>query len=286
MSQVYAVTGVSGHLGRLVVSELLDRGVGADQVVAIARAPGKVDDLAERGVQVREGDYDRPETLRAALAGVDRLLLVSGSEIGRRVPQHTAVIEAAKVAGVERILYTSVLRADSVGNPVAPEHVETEKALRAAGVPHTVLRNSWYVEVYTGQAEQYLRTGRILGATGGALVSGASRADYAAAAASALLENADGDRVHELGGPGFSLADLAAAITDATGTEVVYEDLTPEAYRAALAEAGVDEATTGFLVALDGSIAAGELTTESDDLRRLLGREPATLTEVVRSQLS
>ncbi|MBO0607818.1 SDR family oxidoreductase [Myceligenerans salitolerans] len=285
MSQVYAVTGASGHLGRLVVAELLDRGVEANSVVAIARTPGKLDDLAERGVRVREGDYDRPETLTAALSGVDRLLLVSGSEIGRRVPQHTAVIEAAKAGGVRRILYTSVLRAGDTGNPVAPEHVETERVLREAGVPHTVLRNGWYLEVYTDQADQYLRTGRILGATGAALISAAPRAEYAAAAASALLEDVDGDVVYELGGPGFSLADLAVAVTDVTGTEVVYEDLTPEAYHSALSEAGVDEGTAGFLVAIDRSIADGELATDSEDLGRLLGRAPASLGEAVRSLL-
>ncbi|GAB3172927.1 SDR family oxidoreductase [Myceligenerans halotolerans] len=285
MSQVYAVTGVTGHLGRLVVGELLDRGVDPHRVVAIARTPGKLDDLAERGVQVREGDYDRPETLNAALAGVDRLLLVSGSEIGRRVPQHTAVIEAAKAGGVGRILYTSVLKAGATGNPVAPEHVETEKALRASGIPHTILRNSWYVEVYTDQAGQYLQTGKILGATGGALISGAARADYAAAAASALLEDADGDRVYELAGPSFTLSDLAAAITQVTDTKVVYEDLAPEAYRAALTGAGLDAGTTGFLVALDASISAGDLATDSVDLRQLIGREPASLEEAVRAVL-
>lgn len=286
MSKTYAVTGVTGHLGRLAVEELLERGIDAQQVVAIARTPGKLDDLAERGVQVREGDYDRPETLNAALAGVDRLLLVSGSEIGRRVPQHTAVIEAAKAVGVERLLYTSVLKAGSTSNPVAPEHVETEKVLGESGVPHTILRNSWYVQVYTDQAGQYLHTGKILGATGGAVISGAARADYAAAAASALLSETGENRVYELAGPDFTLSDLAAAITSATGTEVVHEDLTPEDFRAALVAVGLDEGTVGFLVALDASIAQGELASDSEDLRRLLGREPASLKETVKTVLA
>lgn len=285
MAEVYAVTGTSGHLGRRVVTELLDRGVGPHQVVAVARRTDAVDDLAARGVQVREGDYDRPETLRAAFSGVDRLLLVSGSELGRRVPQHTAVIEAAAANGVGRVLYTSILNAGGTGNPIAPEHVETEKVLRASGLPYTLLRNGWYIQVYTDQAPQYLATGRILGATGGALVAGASRDDYAAAAAAALLDDTEGNRVYELGGPGFGLADLAAAVTRATGTEVVYEDLTPEAYRDALLQAGVDEGTARFLVALDGSIAAGDLATDSDDLRRLLGRDPVSLQDTVRDLL-
>ncbi|MBL0887099.1 SDR family oxidoreductase [Myceligenerans indicum] len=285
MSHVYAVTGASGQLGRRVVAELLDRGVDASQVVAVVRTPDKVQDLAARGVQVREGDYDRPDTLTAALTDVDRVLLVSGSEIGQRVPQHTAVIQAAAKNGVGRVLYTSILKAGETGNPIAPEHVETEKVLRASGVPYTILRNSWYIQVYTDQAEQYLATGKILGATGGATISGASRDDYAAAAAAALLDDTDGNRVHELGGPGFTMSDLAAAITEATGTDVTYEDLAPEAYREALLGAGLDEGTAGFLVALDGSIAAGELVTDSDGLRSLLGRDPVSVRDTVRAQL-
>ena len=171
----YAVTGATGHLGRLVVDELLARGVPAADVVAVVRNPGKATDLAARGVDVREGDYDRPETLPGALAGVQRLLLVSGSEVGQRVPQHTAVIEAAKAAGVQRIAYTSVLRADSTSLPIAPEHVATEQVLRESGVPFTVLRNGWYTENYTGQLDRYLATGEIVGATANGRISAATR---------------------------------------------------------------------------------------------------------------
>ena len=104
-----AVTGATGHLGRLVVEELLARGVTASDVVAVVRSPEKAADLAARGVQVRHGDYDQPQTLVTALAGADRLLLVSGSEVGCRVPQLSAVIAAAKAAGLQRIVYSSVL---------------------------------------------------------------------------------------------------------------------------------------------------------------------------------
>ncbi|WP_454856413.1 NAD(P)H-binding protein [Promicromonospora soli] len=191
----YAVTGASGPFGHIVVEELLSRGVPASDVVAIVRTPSKVADLAERGVQVREGDYSRPETLPAALAGVQHLLLVSGSEIGQRVAQHTAVIDAAKAAGVERIAYTSILKAGNTSNPLAGEHEATEAALRASGVPATLLRNGWYFENYTSQLGQYLERGEILGATAGEKVSAAARADYAAAAAAALLADQDGDLV-------------------------------------------------------------------------------------------
>src|SRR4051794_34616308 len=152
----YAVTGSTGPFGRLAVQELLRRGVPASEIVAIARTPGKAADLAALGVVVREGDYARPETLPAALAGVRRLLLVSGNEVGQRVAQHSAVIEAAKAAGVERIAYTSILRADTTPIALAPEHKATEEALRASGVGYALLRNSWYMENYTQQLGAYL----------------------------------------------------------------------------------------------------------------------------------
>jgi NAD(P)H dehydrogenase (quinone) len=142
----YAVTGATGHLGALAIDALLERGVAPADIVAIVRTPARADELARRGVTVRAGDYSRPDTLPAALAGVDVLLLVSGNELGQRVAQHGAVIEAAKGAGVARIAYTSVLRADTSPVVLAPEHRGTEQVLQASGVPFTILRNGWYTE--------------------------------------------------------------------------------------------------------------------------------------------
>jgi NAD(P)H dehydrogenase (quinone) len=277
----YAVTGATGPFGHHAVEELLSRGVPASDVVAIVRTPSKAADLAERGVQVREGDYSRPETLPAALAGVQRLLLVSGSEVGSRVAQHTAVIDAAKAAGVERIAYTSVLKAGNTSNPVAGEHEATEAALRASGVPFTVLRNGWYFENYTSQLGQYLERGEIVGATAGGKVSAAARADYAAAAVAALLTDDDGDAVHELGGPAFTFDELAATVSDVTGTKVAHRDLPVQDYAAALEQVGLDAGTAGFVAGLDASIAAGDLETDSEDLVRLLGRPATSLADVV-----
>ncbi|MFJ3404579.1 SDR family oxidoreductase [Promicromonospora sp. NPDC090134] len=289
----YAVTGATGHLGRLVVEELLSRGVPAADVVAIARTPEKAADLAERGVQVREGDYDRPETLPAALDGVQRLLLVSGSEPGARVAQHTAVIDAAKAAGVQRIAYTGILNADDTTNPLAGEHQATEQVLRASGVPVTLLRNGWYTENYTERLGEFLERGEIVGATADGKVSAAPRADYAGAAASALLADdaagsgtTDGTApvvVHELGGPAFTFAELAATISDVTGTAVTYRDLSVADYAAELQQVGLDAGTAGFVAGLDASIAAGDLQTDSDDLARLLGRPATPLADVVRA---
>ncbi|MFD7023816.1 SDR family oxidoreductase [Promicromonospora sukumoe] len=281
----YAVTGATGHLGRLVVQELLSRGVPAADVVAIARTPEKAADLAELGAQVREGDYDRPETLATALVGVQRLLLVSGSEPGVRVPQHTAVIDAAKAAGVERIAYTSILNADDTTNPLAGEHQATEQVLRASGLSVTLLRNGWYTENYTARLAEFVERGEIVGATGDGKVSAAPRADYAGAAAADLLADdaAAPVVVHELGGSAFTFTELAATISDVTGAPVAYRDLSVEAFAADLQQAGLDAGTAGFVAGIDASIAAGDLQTDSDDLDRLLGRPATPLADVVRA---
>lgn len=280
---IYAVTGASGRLGRLVIDELLTRGVSAGDVVAVVRTPGKATDLADRGVQVREGDYSQPATLNDALTGVDRLLLVSSSEPGQRVAQHTNVIEAAGAAGVSRIAYTSILNADDTTNPLAGEHQDTEQTLRAAGVPFTLLRNGWYTENYVDQIGPYLERGEILGAAGTGRISAATRKDYAAAAAAALLQDKGGNRTYELGGPAFDLSELARVISEITGTPVTYRDLPVDEYVSRLQQAGLDEATAQFVAALDASIARGDLETDSRDLERLLGRPVTPLTDVVRA---
>lgn len=281
----YAVTGASGQLGRLVVEDLLDRGVPASEVVAIVRTPAKVADLAERGVQVRRADYGSPEVLPDALAGVRRVLLVSGTEVGQRVVQHSAVIEAAKAAGVERILYTSVLRADTSTTPVAPEHKATEEVLAESGLAYTVLRNGWYVENYTPQLGTYVEQGELLGAAGKGRLSAATRADYARAAAAALVEDGDENVVYELGGDAFDYAELAGTISEVTGAAVGYRDLTPNEYVSALRAAGLDEGTAAFLAASDEAIARGDLQTDSDDLTRLIGRPSTSLADAIRAAL-
>ena len=278
----FAVTAASGQLGRLAVEALLERGVAPADVVAVVRTPAKVADLAARGVRVRTGDYSDPTSLVGAFDGVDRVLLISGSEPGGRVAQHTNVIEAARAAGVQRIAYTSLLRADTSGNPLAAEHKGTEEVLAASGVPFTLLRNGWYLENHTAQLGRYLQTGEILGAGHDGRISAAARADYAAAAATALLQEEPAGTC-ELGGDSFTLAELAAAVTRVTGTPVVYRDLSTGDYAAALAQAGLDEGTAGFVAALDASIAAGNLESTSSDLATLVGHPLVTLDEAIRA---
>ncbi|KJC63997.1 SDR family oxidoreductase [Agreia bicolorata] len=278
----YAVTGASGPFGRHAIASLIESGVAAGDIVALVRTPSKVADLAEQGVEVRTADYSAPDTLAGALAGVDALLLVSGSEVGQRVAQHTNVIEAAKAAGVSRIVYTSVLRADTTELVLAPEHKATEEALRASGVAFTILRNGWYIENYLGQVEQYRATGEIVGASGDGRVSAATRADFAAAAAAALVQQGHENAVYELGGaPAFTMSDLAAALSSATGTTIVYRDVTPEENTAILESVGLDAGTAGFVTALEVATSRGDLFTESRDLQRLLGRESTPLVDAI-----
>ena len=284
----YAITGSTGHLGRLVVQELLARGVPATDVVALARNPQKA---AALGVPVRRADYADPATLADALAGVDVLLLVSGSEVEKRLPQHTAVIEAAKAAGVQRVAYTSIANADHSANPLTPEHKATEavlrgSGLRASGLAFTILRDNWYLENYTAQLPQYLATGEVLGIDGDARIGAATRADMAVAITTALLDANTAGATFELSGPPITLAGLAETITDVTGTKVAYRSVTAEELTAILRGTGMDDGTAAFVVALEESVGRGDLDVPGDDLERLLGRPATTLADALRAASS
>lgn len=279
---IYGVTGASGALGRLAVHALLTRGVPATDIVALARTPGKADDLTNLGVQARAADYAHPQTLAAALKDVNRLLLISSSEAGQRVAHHTNVIEAVERAKVSRIVYTSMLNADTSTNPLAEEHRDTEAVLHAATVPFVSLRNGWYTENYTSQVGTYLDRGEIVGAAGNGAICAATRRDYADAAAVALLQDGDNNRTYELGGPAFTLTDLARVITETTGRSAIYRDLPVEDYIAYLQSTGLGEDTARFVAALDESIARGDLHTDSHDLADLIGRPPVSLADAVR----
>lgn len=281
----YAVTGATGHLGALAIEALLEKGVPAGDVVAVVRDPEKAAPLAARGVQVRTADYAQPQTLKSAFAGVDRLLLVSGNEVGKRIEQHSNVIDAAGEAGVGLIAYTSITRADISGSPLAPEHKATEELLAASGVPHTLLRDNWYVENYTANLADYLARGAIVAAAGEGRVAGAARRDYAEAAAVVLTGEGHSGRTYELAGTPFTFAELAATISEVTGRDVAYRPVGPAELTGILTDAGLDKGTAGFVVSLDESIARGDLDIDSDDLRELLGRPLTPVAEVVRAAL-
>lgn len=280
------VTGATGHLGRLIVEGLLDAGVAPAEIVAGGRRTERLADLAERGVRIAELDYDRPDTLAAALAGADTLMLVSGSEVGRRVPQHRAAIDAARAAGVRRVVYTSVPHADASTIVLAPEHKATEELLAASGLVTTILRNNWYTENYLPALQQAAATGQIVGSVGQGRVASASRADFAAGAVAVLTGEGHDGQVYELTGDvAWTHDELAAAAASVLGRDVVYRDVTPDEQRAGLLAAGLDEGTAGFLVTLDQDIAAGTLADATDILRTLIGRPTTPLVDTLRTTL-
>src|SRR5208337_735125 len=250
-SKMIAVTGASGQLGSLVLEGLLEV-VQPDQLIAVVRSPEKAARFASRGVQVRRGDFSMPETLAPALAGVKRLLLVSGTDLGERVAQHRAVIEAAKAAGVELIAYTSVLRADITTLPMADEHRETEELLRNSGVPYVLLRNGWYIENYTERLAMPLATGAFVGAAGDGRI--------AAAAVRVLTTEGQHGKTYELAGDHpFTMKDLAAAVSEWAGRTLPYNNMSAAEYRDVLAKAGVPEIFIKVAVGTDVAIARGDL---------------------------
>lgn len=276
-----AITGATGQLGRLTIAKLKTL-LPEDQIVALARSPEK----ADLGVETRAFDYDRPETLAPALAGVERLLLISSSEVGKRAPQHRAVIESAKAAGVGEIVYTSLLHADRSPLSLAAEHVETEAALAESGIPHTILRNGWYAENYTGSIPTALQHGALIGAAGAGRVSGAARADYAEAAARVLAEGGHAGQTYELAADdAWTLADLAAEISRQSGHDIPYVDLPEAEYAAALVKAGLPEGLAAAVAGWDAGAAQGALFDDGRALSRLIGRPTTPLADVVRAAL-
>ena len=282
-----SVTGASGQLGRLAIQFLLSRHPAA-RILAIARDPAKIADLAEAGVQVRQGDYDRPDTLDAALAGVERLLLVSSSEIGKRAPQHQAVIDAAIRAGVGLVAYTSLLHADTSPLGLAVEHVQTEQALQASGLPHALLRNGWYAENYTAGIAGALQHGVVLGSAGDGRLSLAARADYAEAAAIIMASDAtQAGKVYELAGDhAITLTDFAALVARKTGIPIAYQDLPQQDYRDALLSAGLPGFVADLLSDSDAGAAKGGLFDDSGTLGRLIGRATTPIEDVIASALA
>lgn len=279
------VTAASGHLGRLVIEGLLQK-VPAAQVVAAVRSPEKAKDLAGRGIGVREADYDRAGTLESAFRGAEKLLFISGSEAGKRGPQHQAVVDAAKKAGVELVAYTSILHADATPLALAAEHRQTEAALRASGLPTVLLRHGWYTENYTERLGPVLQRGVVLGAAGEGRIAAASRADYAAAAVAVLTTAGHEGMVYELAGDApFTLAELAAEVSRQSGQPVAYKDLPAEAYAAALQGAGLPPPVAHFFADVDAGIARGALDDRSGTLRRLIGRATTPLAEAVAAGL-
>lgn len=280
------VTGASGQLGRLVIDRLLQT-IPASEIIAAVRSPEKAADLAAKGVQVRQADYAQPATLDGAFAGAKKILLISSSEVGQRVAQHQAVIDAAKRAGVELLAYTSVLHADTSLLGLAEEHRQTEVALAASGVPGVVLRNGWYHENYTAGIAGDLAHGAHFGSAGDGRISSAARADYADAAVAVLTSGDDQvGRVYELAGDAsYSLTEFAAEVSRQSGKPVVYTDLPEAAYKAALLQAGLPAFVAELLANSDAAAAKGALFDDGRQLSKLLGRPTTPLAVSVAAAL-
>jgi NAD(P)H dehydrogenase (quinone) len=275
------ITAATGQLGRIVVDRLKTKAPAAD-VVAIVRSAGKAADL---GVSVREADYNDPDALERALDGIDTLLLISSSEVGQRARQHHNVIEAAK-AGVQRLVYTSLLRADTSSLSLAGEHNTTEKELRAAGIPFTILRNGWYTENYTGSIPGALAGGAFLGSAGEGRISSAARADYADAAVAVLTSDGHEGKTYELAGDdAYTLSELAAEVSRQTGRQIPYKNLPEEDYAAALEGFGLPTSLAQAIAGWDASAAQGALFAEGSQLSKLIGRPTTPLSETVAETL-
>ncbi|AXI79032.1 SDR family oxidoreductase [Peterkaempfera bronchialis] len=279
------VTGATGQLGRLVVEGLLEK-VPAERLAVAVRAPEKAADLAARGVEVRRADYSEPETLEAAFAGAGKVLLISGSEVGQRVAQHRAVVEAARRAGVGLLGYTGVLGGDRAGFRLADEHKATEAAIRESGLPFVFLRNGWYTENYTAQAAVALEHGAVVGSSGDGRIASAARRDYAEAAVAVLTTEGHEGRAYELSGDtAWSLSEYAAELAAQSGRPVVYQDVPAERHLAVLLDAGLPQPFAEILVDVDAGIARGELAITTGDLARLIGRPTTPLADSVKAAL-
>lgn len=280
------VTGATGQLGGLVIDALVKR-VPAEHIVAAVRNVEKAQPLAELGVHVRQANYDDPDSWQAALQGAEKVLLISSSEIGQRVDQHRAVIEAAKRQGVALLAYTSLLHADSSPLGLAQEHRETEALIHASGVPYVLLRNGWYTENYTQGAPGAVAQGALFGCADEGRIASAGRADYAEAAAIVLASDQHREPVYELAGDSaYTLGELAAVIARQSGQRVDYINVSEADYVSALQQAGLPKEFASLLADADRGVAKGALLDEGRQLSQLLGRPTLTLEEAVKQALS
>ena len=277
-----AITGATGQLGQHVIESLL-KTVPASQIVAIVRNPAKATALSQQGITVRQADYSDEAAFTTALQGIDKLLLISSSEVGQRAPQHRNVINAAKAAHVKFIAYTSLLHADTSPLGLADEHVATEQMLAESGIAHALLRNGWYTENYLASAPAALEHGVFIGAAGEGKIASATRADYAAAAARVISEDGHAGKTYELAGDaGWTLSQLAAELAKQSGKKVVYQNLSEADFAAALKGVGLPAGLADMLADSDSGASKGGLFDDSHTLSKLIGRPTTSLADSVK----
>lgn len=277
------VTGATGQLGSLVVETLL-KSVPAERLAVSVRDPQKAEGLRQRGVDVRQGDFDRPETLQRAFAGAERMLLISTTDDNpTRIRQHRTAVEAAKAAGVQFIAYTSLANADKSTLSLAEVHRVTEEAIRQTGVPYCFLRNNWYLENELGTIQAVLGGAPLLTAAGAGKVGWALRRDYAEAAAAVLRGEGHENTVYELSGKPATYDELAAALSEVLGRKVPVQHVDDAAYAAAMNRAGLPEPVVAMLSNIQKAIREGSLDVESDAFGKLLGRPATPLKEALQA---
>lgn len=277
-----AITGATGQLGQHVIESLL-KTVPASQIVAIVRNPAKATALSQQGITVRQADYSDEAAFTTALQGIDKLLLISSSEVGQRAPQHRNVINAAKAAHVKFIAYTSLLHADTSPLGLADEHVATEQMLAESGIAYALLRNGWYTENYLASAPAALEHGVFIGAADEGKIASATRADYAAAAARVISEDGHAGKTYELAGDaGWTLSQLAAELAKQSGKKVVYQNLSEADFAAALKGVGLSAGLADMLADSDTGASKGGLFDDSHTLSKLIGRPTTSLADSVK----
>lgn len=277
-----AITGATGQLGQHVIETLL-KTVPASQIVAIVRNPAKATALNQQGITVRQADYSDEAAFTTALQGIDKLLLISSSEVGQRAPQHRNVINAAKAAHVKFIAYTSLLHADRSPLGLADEHVATEKMLAESGIAYALLRNGWYTENYLASAPAALEHGVFIGAAGEGKIASATRADYAAAAARVISEDGHAGKIYELAGDAsWTLSQLAAELAKQSGKKVVYQNLSEADFAAALKGVGLPAGLADMLADSDVGASKDGLFDDSHTLSKLIGRPTTSLADSVK----
>ena len=282
-----AITGATGQLGQFVIQHILKLSQ-EHEIIALVRDIEKAKKLLPNTIEIRHFDYDQPQTLATSLQGIDKLLLISANEIGRRVPQHKAVIDAAKLAQVPYIAYTSLLNADHSTLGLAQEHRETEQLIKDSSLTYTLLRNNWYIENYLGGLEHDLQHGVIYGASGNGKISAATRDEYAEATAKILIAppTSHANKTYELASnQSFTKADIAATLAELTHKIIRYENLETEAFLNALVAVGLDDDFASFLADVDNKTAHGAMFSESKDLENLLGHPTLSLKDVLKTYL-
>ncbi|RWC77669.1 MAG: SDR family oxidoreductase [Mesorhizobium sp.] len=289
MTATLLVTGASGQLGRSVINHLLDTfEIPAARIIATTRTPANLADLSARGVTVREADFDDQTSLAKAFAGADRALIISTNELaiqGKRREQQLAAVAAASKAGVGHLLYTSMPNTEP-GSPVlfAPDHYDTEQAIKASGIPYTIFRNGWYDENLFMAMPQILASGQWYTSAADGAISYGARSDLAAAIAAGLASDDTESTTYTLTGPkAYTPAEVAALVTEVTGKPIQVVQLSDEALTEGMKAAGLPEPIAKLLVSFDAATRAGDLGMVTDSVETLSGRKSVPLKQFLKA---